>query len=282
MPAIKILSDSSSDLSQELIRKYEIGVIPFYINLGGKTLRDGIDISAEDIYAYVAKGNPLPGTIANSIEDYTEVFRKWRAQGYEIICTTLSSDMSCSYQNAKIAADEVGGVHVIDSRNLSTGHGHLTVNAAIMASKGMAADDICRAVNTLAAKVRSSFILDNLEYMRKGGRCSSVMLLGANLLKIKPEIVVEDGSMKVGRKYRGPLGRVLEEYVDERLEGMENKIRSDRIFITHTGCSKELVDLVRARIEKHMHFDEVLETRAGSTVTSHSGPNTLGILYIEK
>ena len=146
----------------------------------------------------------------------------------------------------------------------------------------MAAEDIVKALTEdIIPKVRSSFILDNLEYMRKGGRCSSVALLGSNLLKIKPEIYVENGAMKIGHKFRGPLKKVLGEYVDMRLARPEN-IRPDRIFITHSGCSQDIVDSVRERIGQHLHFNEILETRAGATVTSHCGPNTLGILYIEK
>lgn len=281
MTKIKIISDSSCDLSPELIQKYDIEIIPFYINLGGNTLLDGVTIDASGIFDYVAKSGVLPGTIACSIADYRAAFEKWHGEGYEIICHTISSDMSGSCQNARIAADGIDGVYVVDSRNLSSGVGHVVVNSAIMAQKGMAAADIVRELESIIPKVRSSFILDNLDYMRKGGRCSSVMLLGSNLLKIKPEIVVENGSMKVGHKFRGPLLKVLEEYVDMRLDNPAN-IRPELIFITHTGNSREMVDAVRDRINMHMHFNEIIETRAAATVTSHSGPNTLGILYIEK
>jgi DegV family protein with EDD domain len=281
MARIKILSDSSCDLSSELIDKYRIGIIPFYINLGGATYLDGADVNAQDIYEYVAKNNILPGTIACSIENFKNTFEKWHAEGYEVICHTISSEMSGSYQNAMIASEGLDGVHVVDTKNLSTGCGHVVLNAAIMAEKGMAAADIISALSDIVPKVRASFILDNLEYMRKGGRCSSIALLGSNLLKIKPEIFVEDGNMKVGHKFRGPLTKVLEEYVDIRL-GNASSIRPDRIFITHTGCPEEILKAVKERIGLHIKFDEIIETHASATITSHCGPNTLGILYIEK
>lgn len=282
MAKIKIISDSSSDLTPEIIKKYDIDIVPFYINLGGTMLKDGLNIDSKGIYDYVAKNGILPGTVACSIEDYRKIFEKWRSEGYEIICHTISSEMSGSCQNARIAAEGLGGIYVVDSRNLSSGVGHVVVNSAIMARKGMEASDIVdRLSSEIIPKVRASFILDNLEYMRRGGRCSSVALLGTNLLKIKPEIYVENGVMKVGHKFRGPLIKVLEEYVDVRLQNPEN-IRPELIFITHTGNSPEQVEAVRRRIEMHMHFDEIIETHASGTVTSHSGPNTLGVLYVEK
>lgn len=281
MPKIKILSDSTCDLSAELVEKYEIGLIPLYINLGGRVLPDGVSVSPDDIYAYVEKTGELPGTIASSIEDFRKAFQTYRDQGYEVICHTISSDMSCSFQNARIAAQEVDGVYVVDSRNLSSGVGHVVINAAIMARQGMAAADIVKELEAVIPKVSASFVIDTLDYMKKGGRCSSIMLLGANLLKIKPSILVKDGAMTVGQKYRGSLSNVLMEYVDHQLAGRRD-IRTDRIFITHSGCDAETVDAVRARIQTHIAFEEIIETRAGCTISSHCGPNTLGILFVEK
>lgn len=281
MPKIKILTDSSSDLTDELIQKYDIGVIPFFINLNGNLFKDGLEISPQDIYDFVTKTGNLPGTAACSIQDYKTVFEKWHNEGYDIICHTISSDMSGSYQNACIAAQGINGIYIVDSRNLSTGVGHVVIRSAKMAAQGLSAPEIVRELDAVIPKVRASFILDNLEYMRKGGRCSSVMLLGSNLLRIKPEIVVEKGTMKVGRKFHGPLEKVLKQYVDAQLEN-HGSICSDLIFITHTGNPPEMVDTVRNQIALHMHFDDIIETRAGSTVTSHCGPNTLGILFVEK
>lgn len=281
MPKIKIISDSACDLSPALLSRYQIEIIPFYINLGERTLQDGIDIRPADIYDFVSRSKMLPGTVACSVDNFRGAFAKWRGMGYEVICHTISSEMSCSFQNARIAAEEFDGVTVVDSRNLSSGEGHVVLGSAIMAQQGMTAAEIVGELNRLIPKVRASFILDNLDYMRKGGRCSSVAAFGANLLHIKPEIVVSDGVMKVGAKFRGPLQKVLMDYVDKRLSRPES-IRSNRIFITHSVAPGELIDAVRARIESAMHFDEIIETDAGCTVNSHCGPNTIGILYIDK
>lgn len=278
---VKIISDSSCDLSKELIAKYDIETLPFFIDLGGKTYKDGVDITPPDIYDFVAKSGTLPQTAAVSVETYQKAFSLWRVKGYEIVCMTISSDMSSSCQNARMAAQAMDGVYVVDSRNLSTGVGHVVINAAIMAKSGLPAKDIAEKLAEIIPKVHSSFILDNLAYMEKGGRCSSVAVLGANLLRIKPMIEVVDGVMKVGRKFRGPLKKVLENYVDVQLEHADS-IRSDLLFITHTGCAQNIVDAVRARVEQHVAFNHIEETVAGATITSHSGPNTLGILYVLK
>lgn len=282
MSKVKIISDSTCDLSQELIEKYDIGIVPLYVNLGGKVCKDdGIEITPQIIYDYVEKTGTLPNTIGVSAEDFKDEFKKWRDKGYEIVCHTISSDISCSYQSAKIAADEVGGVYVVDSRNLSTGIAHLVLNSAALASNGLEAKNIFESSQALADKVNTTFIIDTLDYMKKGGRCSSVLALGANLLKIKPMITLAGGKMKVAKKFRGTLTKVLENYIDTIFEKAEN-IRTERVFITHTGCSEEILNLVTDRIRKHIKFEEVYITVAGATVTSHSGPNTLGIIFLNK
>lgn len=281
MKPVKIISDSTCDLSPELIRQYDIEIIPLYINLGGRVLRDGAEVASADIYEFVRQHHVLPGTIASTVEDFRQAFEKWHDLGYDIICHTISSDMSCSCQNARIAAEGLDGVYVVDSRNLSSGVGQVVIRSAWMAADGLPADQIVRKLGDIVPRVRASFILDTLEYMRRGGRCSGVAALGANLLHIKPEIVVENGVMRLGSKFRGPLPRVLDAYVDQRLQKTDN-ICPDVIFITHTGCAPEIVRQVSARIASHLHFDHIIETHAGGTVTSHSGPNTLGILYVEK
>lgn len=282
MSKIKIISDSTCDLTQDLVAKYDVGIVPLYVNLGGKVCKDnGVEITPQIIYDYVDKTGTLPSTIGVSVQDFKDEFKKWHDEGYEIICHTISSDISCSYQSAKIAADEIGGVYVVDSRNLSTGIAHLVINSANLASQGLEAKEIFESSQTLANKLNTTFIIDTLDYMKKGGRCSSVIALGANLLKIKPMITLENGKMKVAKKFRGTLTKVLENYVDTIFEKTDN-IRTERLFITHTGCSKEILDLVTSRIKSHINFDEIYITIAGATVTSHSGPNTLGILFINK
>lgn len=282
MSKIKIISDSTCDLTQELIDKYNVGIVPLYVNLGGKVCKDnGVEITPQIIYDYVDKTGKLPSTIGVSVQDFKDEFKKWRDEGYEIICHTISSDISCSYQSAKIAADEIGGVYVVDSRNLSTGIAHLVINSAILASQGLEAQEIFNSSQALANKLNTTFIIDTLDYMKKGGRCSAVIALGANLLKIKPMIALENGKMKVPKKFRGSLTKVLENYIDTIFDKTDD-IRTERLFITHTGCSQEILNLVTDRIKKHIAFDEVNITLAGATVTSHSGPNTLGILFLNK
>ena len=282
MTKVKILSDSTSDLPNEILEKYDISIVPLYVNLNGEVLPDNrVDITPQIIYESVQKTSVLPGTIGVPVEDFRTEFEKWRSQGYEIVCHTISSDMSCTYQNAKIAAEEMDGVYLVDSRSLSTGVGLLVVHSAELAQKGLSAQEIANNTLALVPKVSASFIIDSLDYLKKGGRCSTLAALGANLLKIKPMIVVEKGNMKVGHKFRGLLPKVLEEYVDNQLEDQKD-IDTHRIFITHTGCSPDIIAAVRKRIEKHHRFDEILESTAGATITSHSGPNTLGILFLHQ
>lgn len=282
MAKVKILSDSTSDLPEAVLEKYGIEIVPLYVNLNGEVLPDNrVDITSQIIFDSVAKTGVLPGTIGVPVEDFRVAFEKWRGQGYEVICHTISSDMSCTYQNARIAADEMDGVYILDSRSLSTGVGHLVLYSAELAQMGLSAAEIVKRVNMLVPKVNATFVIDSLDYLKKGGRCSTLAALGANLLKIKPMIVVENGNMKVGHKFRGLLSKVLDSYVDSQLENPE-KIDTHRIFITHTGCSPEMVASVHKRVEKQMHFDEILESTAGATITSHSGPNTLGIIFLNK
>jgi DegV family protein with EDD domain len=282
MAKIKILSDSTCDLPKELIEKYDIGILPLYVNLGGEVFKDnGVDVNYQIIYDYVDKTGVLPGTIGVPEDDFRIEFTKWRDQGYEVICHFISSDMSCGFQNARIAADGMDGIWLIDSRSLSTGISHLIVNSAIMARQGMEAKDIVKEIEKLPPKISASFILDTLDYLKKGGRCSTIAVLGANLFKIKPMIVIEDGRMKVGHKFRGPLKKVLEDYVDMQLAGRDD-IRTDRIFITHSGCSSEILNAVSERIKKNINFNEIIFASTGATVTSHCGQNTLGILFLKK
>lgn len=278
---IKIISDSTCDLSPELIKKYEIEILPLYVSIGDKNMLDGVEVTPDDIYDYVDKSGKLPSTSAPNLSDFLDLFRKWRSEGYEIVHFNISGDFSSSYRNACMAAEEVGGVYVVDSRNLSTGQGHVVLYGAELAAEGKSAEEILEACNKITSKVEASFVVDSIDYLHKGGRCSSVAALGANLLKLKPCIDVIDGKMTSGKKYRGKIDKVIIQYVEERLKGRDD-IDTKRIFITHTKCDKEIVDTVRAKIKEFFDFDEVLETTAGCTITSHCGPYTLGILFIRK
>lgn len=279
---VKIISDSTCDLSKELIEKYDISIVPLYVVMNDKTMRDGLEVTPEDIYEYVDKNGKLPSTSAVNIEDYIEIFKYWHEQGYEIVHFDISSEFSSTYRNACMAAEEVGGVYVVDSGNLSTGQGLVVMHGAEMAQSGKSAKEIFEECTALTSKIEASFVVDSIDYLYKGGRCSALAAFGANLLKLKPCIEVKDGKMSPGKKYRGNISRVMLSYVEERLKG-RNDIDKSRIFITHTKCSDEDVKAVKQKIlEICPDFKEILETTAGCTVTTHCGPNTLGILFIRK
>lgn len=279
---VKIISDSTCDLSKELIKKYDISIVPLHVVMNDKTMRDGLEVTPEDIYEYVDKNGKLPSTSAVNIGDYIEIFKYWREQGYEIVHFDISSEFSSTYRNACMAAQEVGGVYVVDSRNLSTGQGLVVMHGAEMAQSGKSAKEIFEECTALTSKIEASFVVDSIDYLYKGGRCSALAAFGANLLKLKPCIEVKDGKMIPGKKYRGNISRVMLSYVEERLKGRDD-IDKSRIFITHTKCSDEDVEAVRQKVlEICPDVKEILETTAGCTVTTHCGPNTLGILFIRK
>lgn len=279
---VKITSDSTCDLSADILRRYDIGITPLSVLLGDQSYKDGVDMNTDDIYAYVERTGCLPKTSAVNVEDYIEAFRAIVSEGREVVHFNISADFSSSYQNACIAAQEVGHVRVVDSRNLSTGQGLVVLKAAELAAAGASAAEIEQACNAMTDRVEASFIIDSLDYLYKGGRCSALSALGANLLKLKPCIVVKDGKMHPEKKYRGFFEKVLLHYVEDRLKDRQD-IDPARIFITHTRCDAECVEAVRAAILKHMpDFEEIIETTAGSTVTTHCGPNTLGILFVRK
>lgn len=283
MAKVKILSDSTCDLPAEIIEKYDIGIIPLYINLGGKVYKDNkIDVTPSIIYDFVEKTGELPGTIGATVEDFKIEFEKWHNEGYEIVCHTISSDMSCTYQNAVIASEGIDGVYVVDSRNLCTGVWLCVMNSAELAMQGKSAAEIAESTAEFTKKVNTSFVINTLDYLKKGGRCSSVAALGANLLKIKPQIVVDGGTMRVGKKFRGPLSKVRMEYVDTLFKDKDD-IDTRRVVLAHTyGVSREQLDALRDRINQYISFDEIIETEAGATITSHSGPETIGIMFIQK
>jgi DegV family protein with EDD domain len=278
---IKITADSTCDLSLEIIERYNIDILPLYVVENEKSLRDGIDVSPEDIFDFVEKTGGSVSTSAVNTNDYINYFTKSRKNHDAIIHINISSEFSSCYQNALIAAETVGNVYPVDSRNLSTGSGHIVVEAAEMAESGASPEEIVSAMEELTKKVEASFFIEKLDYLRRGGRCSALTALGANLLSLHPCIEVKDGKMGVGKKYRGNMKKVAEQYVRDRLEGRTD-IQTDRIFVTHSPSDHKLVEFVKAEIPKYMKFDEIIETDAGCTVSSHCGPNTIGILFKRK
>lgn len=278
---VLITGDSTNDLSQELLAKYNIKIKPLTITLGDKSYLDGVDINPDFIYKFHSENGILPKTSAVNIADMVDFFKPFVEEGYAIVHFALSSSMSSTYQNSLLAAEEFEDVYVIDSKNLSTGEGLLVLKAAEMAEAGMDAKTIYEEISALVPKVDASFVIDNLEYLHKGGRCSALAALGANLLKLKPCIEVKDGSMGVGKKYRGKYIDTLKTYVQERLTDYSD-IDLSRVFVTHAGCDQEVVDAVVDEVKKTAPFAELLVTRAGCTISSHCGANTLGVLYIRK
>lgn len=280
---IVLCADSTCDLSPELIEKYHVHIKPLHIILEGKSHDDGVDITPDQIYDIYREKKILPTTSAVNVEEYKEMARPFIEAGNDVIHINLGSGISTSYNSCRIAAEETPGLYAIDSGNLSTGMGLVVIAAAERIAAGMPVEQIVSEVQEFTKHVEASFVIDTLEFLHKGGRCSTLAMLGANLLKLKPCIEVNnaDSSMTVGKKYRGSLDKALLDYVKDRLEGRTD-IRTNRIFITHSGISDERVELVKNAIRQYQNFDEIIVTRAGCTITSHCGPNTLGILFVRK
>lgn len=278
---IILTSDSTTDLGPVLQERYQLSIIPLKVVLGDKTYQDGVDIQPDDIYAHHAKTGELPKTAAANIDEFLNFFRPFVEAGKTVIHFSICSKMSSSYNNARIAAEELGNVYVIDTLNLSTGGGLLMLAAADRIEKGLPAEQIVAEINDLAPYVDASFVIDSLDYLHKGGRCSALAVLGANLLKLKPCIQVKDGVMGVSKKYRGKFADVLLQYVEDKLAD-KNNIELNRVFITHAGCDEEIVDSVLSLVQSKLPDTEVFVTRAGCTVSSHCGKDTLGVLFIAK
>ncbi|MBP3650852.1 MAG: DegV family protein [Clostridia bacterium] len=279
---VKIISDSTCDLSQELLERYDIAVLPLQVTLGDESYEDGINITVDEIYQWADENKTTPKTAAPAIETAASVLAPWLDAGNDLICFSVSESMSTSANVMRLAAKELKAtdrVTVIDSQNLSTGGGLLVIEAAILAKEGKSAEEITAHVKALRPLVRASFVVDTLTYLHRGGRCSSVAALAGGMLKLHPKIVVAEGKMGVSKKYRGKMTRVLPEYVEDMKEELMNA-RTERVFITHSGCEQETIDQVKAILEGLNRFDEILITRAGSVISSHCGPGTLGVLFI--
>ena len=274
-----IASDSTCDLSPELIQSYGIHIIPLGVTLGEKQYTDGVDIDPDFIYAHYEKTGELPKTSAVNLVDFEDYFARETAEGNGVVLFTISSDMSSTCNNARLAAEGFENVYVVDSRNLSTGGGLLVVTAAEMAAEGKSAAEIAETCNALAACVDASFIIDSLEFLHKGGRCSALAAFGANMLSLKPCIVVKDGKMGVGKKYRGKFGAVLPKYVSERL-GDGSDVIQGHIFVTHAGCEPAIIQSCVDSVKAIAPEAKIHITRAGCTISSHCGRNTLGVLFI--
>lgn len=278
---VKIISDSTCDLSPELLERYDIAITPLCVIKDGKEFHDGVDITPADIFAHVDGGGELCSTAAVSQFEYTQMFTRYAKEYDEVVQINIGSNFSCCYQNACLAAQKFDNVFVVDSENLSTGQGLLVVAAAKLAQQGVSGIEIAERVRALVPKVEASFLIERLDYMRKGGRCSTVAALGANLLKLKPCIEVREGKMSVCKKYRGSFEKCIRQYVKERLDGRED-IATELVFITHAAADTNVVAAAKEETAQYGSFEEVEETQAGCTVSCHCGPNTLGILFVRK
>ena len=265
--AIRISADSTCDLSPELLAQYGIETLPLYAVLEGKAYKDGVEITPDDIYAKVKETGKIGSTAAINVDEYLTFFTRLRESCDTIIHFTISSEMSSCYQNACIAAEDVGGIYVIDSRNLSTGIGLMVLRACELAQSGMAAEDIVSYLRDMADRVDATFIPESLDYLKMGGRCSAATALSASLLRIKPCIQVREGTMVVGKKYTGAMEPVLMKYVKDRLSDLE-KVDLSRVFITHSGMTNpELVDKVKEAVLAIAPFEDVQVTTANISKT---------------
>lgn len=278
---IKITADSTCDLSPELIQENNIHIFPLFVNMGEKSYQDGVDIMPADIFAHVANGGALCSTAAVPVGTYLEAFEAYGREYDAVVHVSIGSGFSSTHQNAVIAAAELPNVRVVDSRNLSTGQGHIVMEACRLAKTATSLDAICAELDEIAPRVDTSFLLDRLDYMVKGGRCSSVMALGANLLRLKPCIEVVDNKMIVGKKYRGSYVKCMENYVRDRLEHIDG-ILPERVFITHTPVSEEIFTTVDRTVRECGNFEQIIETTAGCTISCHCGEGCLGVLFIHK
>ena len=278
---IKIISDSTCDLSPAQIAQHNITVIPLIVIKDDQEYRDGVTITAADVFAHVAAGGNLCSTAALNYGIYQEYFEKYASEYDGVVHISLGSGFSSSYQNACLAADEFDNVIAIDSMNLSTGQGHVVLEACRLAKEVESLAELKEMLEAFVPKVEASFLVDKLNYLAKGGRCSAVAALGANLLNLKPCIEVKNGKMSVVKKYRGSYAKCLASYVKDRLDSREDIVRNE-LFLTYTTVTDECLAAVQGAIDQYGNFNHVYETQAGCTVSCHCGPDTLGILFVRK
>ena len=280
---VKIISDSTCDLSKELIEKYDIEILPLHIMLGEEEYEDGKSITPDEIYKWSDEHKTTPKTSAAGITQVVDAYRPYLEQGREIVSFSISSEMSTTNNVMRMAAQELDAeekVFVIDSANLSTGIGLLVIEAAIMAQEGKNGAQIVARMEELKPLVKASFVVDTLTYLYRGGRCSGLAAMAGGMLKLHPKIVVENGKMKPEEKFRGKIAKVIMDYVRSMETDLKNA-KKERVFITHSGCDETIISEVKAYLEDMNHFDEILVTRAGCVISSHCGPGTLGVLFIK-
>lgn len=278
---IKVTADSTCDLTPALAVAHNITIVPLTVTCAGESYKDGTEMNPDRLYEKIADCGQLASTSAVNVQDYLDLFGSLLQSYDAIVHFTISSDMSACYQNACIAAAELGNVYVVDSRSLSTGIGHLALDACDMAASGLDAAEIQKSLEAKREKLDVSFVVSTLDYLRRGGRCTALAAMGANLLRLHPCIFVKDGAMGVGKKYRGRMEECIEAYVRDRLGDMSG-VDTNRIFITDSGIDEACRTAAERTLRALGDFREIIHTRAGCTVSCHCGPGTLGILFYRK
>lgn len=278
---IKITTDSTCDLTEEILKELNAAAIPLNVTSKNKTYKDGVDISPKDIFRLTEETGEICKTSAPSVGEYEQFFKEQLSENDAVIHISLSSELSSSYQNACLGAENFQTVSIIDSKNLSTGSGYLVYEAAVLAQENRTVEQISEYIETIKQKMYVSFVINQLDYLQKGGRCTSIQNISAKVLNIRPSINVIDGKMAVGKKYRGSFKRAIKLYTNNETENLEN-IDSKRIFITHADCDPFIVESIKDQLEALDYFDEVIVTTAGCTISCHCGPTTLGIIFQEK
>ncbi len=278
---IKILSDSTCDLPAELVKEHDIAILPLIVMKDGKEFIDGITITPGEIFAHVAAGGSLCSTAARSVGVFQEEFAKYADSYDALIHINIGSNFSSSYQNACLAAEEFDNVRVIDSMNLTIGQGLVVLKACELAKTADDLDSLVAQLQAFASRVETSFLLDRLDYMAKGGRCSMVTALGANLLNLKPCLEIRDGKLSVVKKYRGSYAKCLVNYVKDRLADRDD-LDAGILFVEKTQVTQECYRSVMDAVSAHSHFHTVYEGTAGCTISCHCGPGTLGVIFVRK
>lgn len=282
MRTVSIISDSTCDLSKELLEKYQITILPLHIHLGEEEYSDGIDITPEQIYEWSDANKATPKTSALSPYEAKKCLEQQLATSKEVICFCVSEEMSSCANVMRLAATELDAqerVLIVNSRSLSTGIGLQIIEAAVLAEQGKTLEEIGKYLEQIQPFVRASFVVDTLTYLHRGGRCSGLAAMAGSTLKLHPYISVTDGKMQPGKKYRGKMDKVIREYVED-LKPVLRTAHKERVFITHSGCDESIINMVKVQLEEMNYFEEILVTRAGSVITSHCGPGTLGVLFI--
>ena len=277
---VKISADSTCDLSQELLEKYQVTIAPLSVIIDGDSHKDGVDVTPENIFRAVDLGKKVQTAAVNQFE-YEELFGNLLKENDAVVHFCISREMSSCYSDACEAARKLGNVYVVDSRNLSTGIGLLVLEACELAAMGKSAEEIFNTIEARKEKVVATFVVQDIGYLYRGGRCSGLEALGAKMLKIRPSIVVHDGKMSPGKKYRGSYEHYLKHYIRDTLKALED-VDYKRIFITHSPCEDGMAEFAADCVREYGHFREILDTTAGGTVCVHCGPNTLGILFMRK